>query len=152
MRVAPQIFSTTCYFWDTFHWAHCTSFHTSLDRSSTILIFSSDRSALYMSGWHSIYLFTWWNSQKSIFGHNFWLECSTDLNSTFLNCIFNALFRDIPLGHVFSLCPYAHIWPNMGVWPYAKKKHLQSSPPYMGLPPCAIFYNPDNKKYSIAIV
>ena len=35
--------------------------------------------------------------RKSITGHNFWLECRTDLRSTPLSCIFDALFRDTPL-------------------------------------------------------
>ena len=38
--------------------------------------------------------------QKSILGHNFWMECPTDLNSTPLSYIFNALFRDIPLAYL----------------------------------------------------
>ena len=37
---------------------------------------------------------------KSILGHNFWMECPTDLNSTPLSYIFNALFRDIPLAYL----------------------------------------------------
>ena len=34
------------------------------------------------------------------FGHNFQLECTSDLRKTFLNCIFRALFRDTPLAHL----------------------------------------------------
>ena len=29
-------------------------------------------------------------------------------------------------------------------WP--PQPHLQSTPPYMGLPPCAIFHNPDDRE------
>ena len=43
---------------------------------------------------------SWGNFQKSILGHNFGLECPTDLRSTPLSCIFNALYRDTPLGHI----------------------------------------------------
>ena len=38
--------------------------------------------------------------RKSILGHNFWLECPTELRSTSLSCIFNALFRDTPLAYL----------------------------------------------------
>ena len=38
--------------------------------------------------------------QKTILGHNFWMECPTDLNSTPLSYIFNALFRDTPLAYL----------------------------------------------------
>ena len=38
--------------------------------------------------------------RKSITGHNFWLVCPTDLRSTSLSCIFNALFRDTPLAYL----------------------------------------------------
>ena len=53
-----------------------------------------------------------------------------DLRSTFLSCIFDALFGDTPLDHIFShmpICPnahFGHIWPNMpimGIWAYVKK-------------------------------
>ena len=39
-----------------------------------------------------------------------------DLRSTFLSCIFDALFGDTPLDHIFShmpICPYA---PNMALF------------------------------------
>ena len=44
---------------------------------------------------------------KSIFGYNFWLECPTDLRSTSLSCIFDALFGDTLFGHIFLRVP---IW------------------------------------------
>ena len=34
------------------------------------------------------------------FGHNFQLECTSDLRKTFLSCILRALFRDTPLAHL----------------------------------------------------
>ena len=55
---------------------------------------------------------------KKVVGHNFWTEGPTDLRLTFLSCIFDGLFGDTPLDHIFShmpICPYAHyghIWPN----------------------------------------
>ena len=42
--------------------------------------------------------YRWGNIQKSLSGNNFWLECPTNLRSTPLSYIFNALFRDTPLG------------------------------------------------------
>ena len=39
------------------------------------------------------------------FGNDFWLEGPTDLRSTLLSYIFHALFRDIPLGHVYRAQP-----------------------------------------------
>ena len=51
--------------------------------------------------------------RKLISGQNFWLECLTDLRSTSLSYIFNVLFRDTPLGHVFCVQPnsqIANIW------------------------------------------
>ena len=54
--------------------------------------------------------------QKSIFGHNFWLEWPTDVRSTPLSCIFNALFKDTPLGHIprtqsnGRIAKYPNIW------------------------------------------
>ena len=60
-------------------------------------------------------------SLKKVFGCNFWMECPTDLRSTFLSCIFNVLFRDTPLGHViFCICAYGHkaIWPYLAMLPY----------------------------------
>ena len=56
---------------------------------------------------------------KKVVGHNFWTEGPTDLRLTFLSCIFDALFGDTPLDHIFShmpICPYAHyghIWPTI---------------------------------------
>ena len=44
------------------------------------------------------------NIQKSIFSHNFWLECPRDLRSTSLSCIFDAFFGDTPFG---SWSPYS---------------------------------------------
>ena len=48
---------------------------------------------------------------KSILGHNFWMECPMDLNSTPLSYIFNALFRDTPLAHLLlrHVCHVCHI-------------------------------------------
>ena len=43
------------------------------------------------------------------FGRNFWLEGPTDLRSTPLSYIFHALFRDIPLGHVYRAQPNIQI-------------------------------------------
>ena len=66
---------------------------------------------------------TWWNSPKSTFGHNFWLECPRDLWLTSLSCIFDSLFGDTPFGHIFlhmPICPYAHmpICPYGQIWAY----------------------------------
>ena len=49
--------------------------------------------------------------QKSILGHNFWMECPRDLNSTPLSYIFNALFRDTPLAYFSSqhMCHVCHV-------------------------------------------
>ena len=47
--------------------------------------------------------------QKSFSGNNFWLECPTDLRSTPLSYIFDALFRDTPLGHVCRTQPNSQI-------------------------------------------
>ena len=44
------------------------------------------------------------------------MECPTDLRSTSLSCIFDALFGNTLFGHIFShmpISPYAHIWPNL---------------------------------------
>ena len=48
---------------------------------------------------------------KSILGHNFWMECPMDLNSTPLTYIFNALFRDTPLAHLLlrHVCHVCHV-------------------------------------------
>ena len=43
------------------------------------------------------------------FGHNFWQEGPTDLRSTPLSYIFDALFRDTPLGHVCRTQPNSQI-------------------------------------------
>ena len=53
--------------------------------------------------------YRWGNIQKSFLGDNFWLECPTDLRSTPLSYIFNALFRDTPLGHVYRTQPNSQI-------------------------------------------
>ena len=51
----------------------------------------------------------WTISQKTIFGHNFWLECPTKVISTQLSYILNALFRDTPesIFNIFNMksCP-----------------------------------------------
>ena len=49
---------------------------------------------------------------KKVVGHNFWTEGPTDLRLTFLSCIFDGLFGDTPLGHIFFT--YAH----MPIWAY----------------------------------
>ena len=74
---------------------------------------------------------------KSIFGNNFWLEWPTDLRSTPLSYIFNALFRDTPLGHVFCAQPNSQIakYPNIWlIWLFgylaARKKHGQVGYPW----------------------
>ena len=41
-------------------------------------------------------------------GDNFWLECPTNLRSTFLSCIFRALFRDTPHAHVGRIYKDVH--------------------------------------------
>ena len=44
-----------------------------------------------------------------------------DLRSTFLSCIFDALFGDTPLDHIFShmpISPYAHYGHIWGIWAY----------------------------------
>ena len=38
---------------------------------------------------------------KKVVGHNFWTEGPTDLRWTSLSYIFDALFGDTPLGHIF---------------------------------------------------
>ena len=43
----------------------------------------------------------WTISQKTIFGHNFWLECPRKVISTQLSYILNALFRDTLLAYFF---------------------------------------------------
>ena len=77
---------------------------------------------------------------KKVVGHNFWTEGPTDLRLTFLSCIFDALFGDTPLDHIFShmpICPYAHfghIWPNMpkmGIWAYG---HMWKNMVKWGIP------------------
>ena len=49
--------------------------------------------------------------RKSITGHNFWRECPSDLRSTSLSCIFNALFRDTSFAHFLSrrVCHVCHV-------------------------------------------
>ena len=76
--------------------------------------------------------YSWGNFQKSISGHNFWLEWPTDVRSMPLSYIFNALFRDTPLGHVFCAQPNSQIakYPNIWlIWLFgysaARKKHGQ---------------------------
>ena len=55
---------------------------------------------------------------KKVVGHNFWTEGPTDLWSTFLSCIFDALLGDTPLDHIFShmpICPYAYEKINLNI-------------------------------------
>ena len=42
---------------------------------------------------------------KKVFGHNFWLECPTDLRTTSLSCIFDALFEDTPYFFAYARIP-----------------------------------------------
>ena len=55
---------------------------------------------------------------KKVVGHNFWTEGPTDLRLTFLSCIFDGLFGDTPLDHIFShmpICPkYGSFWAVFG--------------------------------------
>ena len=81
--------------------------------------------------------YSWGNFQKSISGHNFWLEWPTDVRSTPLSYIFNALFRDTPLDHVFCAQPNSQIakYPNIWlIWLFgylaACKKHGQVGYPW----------------------
>ena len=81
--------------------------------------------------------YSWGNFQQSILGHNFWLEWPTDVRSTPLSYIFNALFRDTPLGHVFGAQPNSQIakYPNIWlIWLFgylaARKKHGQVGYPW----------------------
>ena len=63
---------------------------------------------------------------KKVVGHNFWTEGPTDLRLTFLSCIFDGLFGDTPLDHIFShmpICPYA---PNMPIMGSVGEQLLQS--------------------------
>ena len=46
------------------------------------------------------YIFYRAKLHKSGLYHNFWLDCTSDLNWVFLNCILIALFRDTPLAHL----------------------------------------------------
>ena len=48
--------------------------------------------------------------RKSVTGHNFWLEWPSDLISTPLSYIFNALFRDTPLAYLMSRHVMSHKW------------------------------------------
>ena len=52
------------------------------------------------------------------------MEGPTDLRLTFLSCIFDGLFGDTPLDHIFShmpICPYA---PNMPIRPEVNVSEL----------------------------
>ena len=60
--------------------------------------------------------YRWGNIQKSFLGDNFWLECPTDLRSTPLSYIFNALFRDTPLGYTFCAQPNSQIAKYPNIW------------------------------------
>ena len=51
------------------------------------------------------YIFYRAKLHKSGLYHNFWLDCTSDLNWVFLNCILIALFRDTPLARFFVMCP-----------------------------------------------
>ena len=56
------------------------------------------------------------------FGHNFWQEGPTDLRSTPLSYIFDALFRDTPLGHVCRTqpnCQIAKLAKYWDIWLFA---------------------------------
>ena len=46
---------------------------------------------------------------QTYFGHNFWQEGPTDLRSTPLSYIFDALFRHTPLGHLCRTQPNSQI-------------------------------------------
>ena len=81
--------------------------------------------------------YRWGNIQKLFLGDNFWLECPTDLRSTPLSYIFNALFRDSPLGHSFCAQPNSQIakYPNIWlIWLFgylaARKNHAQVGYPW----------------------
>ena len=56
--------------------------------------------------------------KKSITGHNFWLECPTDLRVTPLCYIFNALFRDTSLAYLLSrrVCHICHVTCRVDIW------------------------------------
>ena len=81
--------------------------------------------------------YSWGNFQKSISGHNFWLEWPTDVRSTPLSYIFNALFRDTPLDHVFCAQPnsqIAKLAKYLDIWLFgylaARQKHGQVGYPW----------------------
>ena len=50
------------------------------------------------------YIFYRAKLHKSGLYHNFWLDCTSDLNWVFLNCILIALFRDTPPAKFFLWC------------------------------------------------
>merc|ERR1712018_185819 len=52
---------------------------------------------------------------KTVLGCNFWLECPVDLRSTFLRCIFYALFRHTQLGHIRHTLPNSQM---SDIWTY----------------------------------
>ena len=75
--------------------------------------------------------------QKSFSGNNFWLECPTDLRSTPLSYIFDALFRDTPLGHVYHTQPnsqIAKLAKYLDIWLFgylaARKNHTRVGYPW----------------------
>ena len=81
--------------------------------------------------------YRWGNIQKSFLGDNFWLECPTDLRSTPLSYIFNALFRDTPLGHVCRTPPnsqIAKLAKYLDIWLFGyltvRKNHAQVGYPW----------------------
>ena len=53
-------------------------------------------------------VYTWWNFRKSIFGDNLWLECPTDLRSTFLSCIFRRLEPKYKISLLSAVCTCTH--------------------------------------------
>ena len=73
--------------------------------------------------WGFTFLLQWGNWAKNRFGHNFWLGGPIHIRSTRLNCIWQDLFRDIPLDHIWRAqirAQICQIWPNMlnmHIWP-----------------------------------
>ena len=56
------------------------------------------------------------NFRKLFSVDNFWLECPTDLRLAPLGYIFNALFRDTPLGHFCCTQPNSQIAKYPNIW------------------------------------
>ena len=81
--------------------------------------------------------YRWGNIQKSLSGNNFWQECPTDLRLMPLSYIFNALFRNTPLGYVHHTNPNNQIakYPNIWlIWLFgylaACKNHARAGYPW----------------------